>query len=224
VRVGVALRLLFGSLVTTAFFASVALAADAGSEVSLPVHRWRVIERESGPVNYYTVHTKASPPHIRAHYRSPLETTVLGFPLVESDRNRATKLRWRWRAIKLPAGANECSSGKGDSAAVIYVTWRRTLRWYTLKYVWSASAKPGTVCARKRTPFVAQDVIVLRSGLPLDTWQAESVDLRAAFRKHFADGDPEADIPEMIGVALMTDGDQTRSESIADYADFVLTR
>lgn len=204
--------------------ASLGAAPAANKEVRLPVTGFRIIERESGPTNYYTLFGKASPPYIRGHYKPPMRTAVLGHPLAEADRPHARRLRWRWRAVTLPSGGDECVKGKGDSAAVVYVTWRKTLRWYTLKYVWSASAKPGAICGRKRNPFVAQDTVVLRSGGPLNEWKSEEIDLRRAFRDHFADGDPDADVPDLVGIGIMTDGDQTRSESVADYADFVLTR
>jgi hypothetical protein len=200
-----------------------ALAAPAG-KLNLPVQRWRLVEEKSGPVNYYKMFKNASPPYLRGEYRPGLKTAVLGFQLADEDRARAKKLSWRWRAITLPKGGDECVEGKGDSAAVIYVTWRRGLRWYTLKYVWTASSTKGAVCAKKRNPFVAQDTIVLRSGGPLNEWHNEEIDLKAEFRKHFEGGDPEASVPDLLGVGLMTDGDQTKSPSVGDYADFVLTR
>ncbi len=199
-------------------------AVGSPSEVAMPVRGWRLVERESGPVNYYTLNKGGSPEFIRGAYRPGLKTAVLGFQLADGDRARATRLRWRWRAITLPSGGNECVKGKGDSAAVIYVTWKRSLRWYTLKYVWSAVATKGAVCGSKRNPFVAQDTVVLQTGGPLNEWKAEDIDLKAEFRKHFEDGDPNADVPDLMGVGLMTDGDQTNSPSVGDYADFVLTR
>ena len=108
--------------------------------------------------------------------------------------------------------------------AVIYVTWKRGLRWYTLKYVWSSVGAKGAVCDTKRNPFVAQDTVILQSGGPLNVWKRESIDLKAEFRKHFEDGDPRASVPDLLGIGLMSDGDQTQSESSADYADFVLER
>ena len=64
----------------------------------------------------------------------------------------------------------------------------------------------------------------MRSGGPLNEWQTEEIDLKAEFRKHFEGGDQSADVPDLLGVGLMTDGDQTKSHSAADYADFVITR
>ena len=185
---------------------------------------WRVVERESGPVNYYSVVDDPLNPYVHAAYKPPYETAVLGYQLPDADRPRARGLHWTWRAVTLPNGGNECASGKGDSAAVVYVTWKRGLKWYTLKYVWSAVGPLGKTCDKKRNPFVAQDTVILRSGGPLNAWQAEDIDLRAEFRKHFEDGDPNAEVPDMAGVGIMTDGDQTKSESSADYGTFIVLR
>lgn len=97
------------------------------------------------------------------------------------------------------------------------------LKWYSLKYVWSASRPAGTVCDRRRNPFVNQDTIVLRSGGPLGVWQRQSIDLATEFRKYFEGGDADADVPSPVGIAVMTDGDQTKTESTGDYADFVFS-
>jgi hypothetical protein len=210
--------------VVSGAIASASSAVAAPSELSMDVARWRVVKSESGKVNYYTVVKDPKLPYIRAEYRPPYKTAVLGFQLPDDDRQRARKLRWSWRAITLPKGGNECEKGKGDSAAVIYVSWKRGLRWYTLKYVWSAVGPKGAICASKRNPFVAQDTVILQSGGPLNVWKTEEIDLKAEFRKHFEDGDQNADVPDLLGVGLMSDGDQTQSNSSADYASFVIVR
>lgn len=183
-----------------------------------------MVERESGPTNYYRLFKDAEPPFIRAEYHPPFETTVLAVQVPDSDRASARVLSWRWRAVTLPNGGNECQAGKGDSAAVIYASWRRGLRWYTLKYVWSAVGHKGAVCDKKSNPFVAQNTVVLETGGPLNEWKTERIDLKAEFRKHFENGDATASVPDFLGVGIMTDGDQTRSDSSADYADFVVER
>lgn len=205
------------------FGSSTAIATEQAGH-RLPVATFRVVERESGPTNYYRLFKDADPPFIRAEYRPSYETTVLAVPVSEADRASARALSWRWRALTLPSGGNECAAGKQDSAAVIYATWRRGLRWYTLKYVWSAVGAKGAVCDKKSNPFVAQQTVVLESGGPLSEWKSERLDLRAEFRKHFENGDPSASVPDFLGVGIMTDGDQTHSNSSADYADFVLER
>jgi len=97
---------------------------------------------------------------------------------------------WKWRAISIAPRGNECVAGKGDSAAVIYVSWRRLLRWYAVKYAWSTVGTKGVTCDKKRNPFAAQDTVILQSGGPVNVWRDENVDLDVEFRKHFADGDP----------------------------------
>jgi hypothetical protein len=201
-----------------------AQAAQSGGAVNLDVTRWHVVTRESGPVNYYRVVDDPSLPFIHAEYTPPEKTTVLGVEISDSDRSRARAVSWQWRAVTLPQGGDECASGKGDSAAVVYLTWKRGLKWYTLKYVWSSVGQRGAVCDRKRTPFVSQDTIILQSGGPLGVWRSELIDLKQEFRRHFGDGDPNAEVPDFVGIGIMTDGDQTKSASSADYADFVLRR
>jgi hypothetical protein len=192
--------------------------------VAIDANQWRVIPRESGKDNYYTVVNEAgAPPFIRARYHAPQETAVLGFQIPDEVKSRAQALRWQWRAQTLPTGGDECQKGKEDSAAVVYVTWRRGLKWYTVKYVWSAVGPKGATCDRHNTPFSKQETVVLQSGGPLDTWHTEVLDLPAEFRKHFADGKADAEVPDLIGLGIMTDGDQTKSESSADYAGFVVS-
>jgi hypothetical protein len=204
---------------------STALAEPCGgqSALAIPATAFRLIESESGPVNYYRVVSESSLSFVRSDYQPPYETAVIGFRIPEADRANVGKLSWAWRAQRLPREGNECAPGKGDSAAVVYVTWKRGIRYYTLKYVWSTIGPHGGVCAKKRNPFVAQDTVILRSGGPLGTWQSETVDLPAVFRKHFADGDPKASVPDLIGIALMSDGDQTESQSSADFGRFSLS-
>lgn len=185
---------------------------------------WRIVERESGPDNYFTIVDSPEGPFLRADYRYPMKTAVLGVAVPEADRRAALRLTWRWRIGAFPVDADECTEGKQDSAAAVYASWRRGLRWYALKYVWSTTANKGTVCARKRNPFVAQDTVVLESAGPTDTWERESIDLADAFRRHFEKGDASAEVPPFMGVGIMSDGDQTHSRSAADYADFLVER
>jgi Protein of unknown function (DUF3047) len=220
-------RFLVTALASLAVFAGFGAALSSAAPRNarhFAVESFRVVERESGPVNYYRVFKDADPPFIHAEYRPPYATTVLGLQVPDDDRASAHVLSWRWRAVTLPRGGDECSEGKGDSAAVVYVSWRHTLRWYALKYVWSAVGPKGATCDRKSNPFMAQDTVVLESGAPLNEWKTERIDLKAEFRKHFADGDASADVPDFLGIGLMSDGDQTHSYSSADYADFVLAR
>jgi hypothetical protein len=153
-----------------------------------------------------------------------MKTALLGWQTPDGERQRVRRLRWSWRARVLPKAADECAPGKGDSAAVVYVTWRRGLKYYALKYTWSTSAAKGRVCDRKRNLFVAQDTVIVESGPPLRTWRTVEIDLAVAFRNHFEGGDMTAKVPDFVGIGIMSDGDQTRSESSADFGTFTLVR
>ena len=193
-------------------------------EVGIDAKSWQIVKRESGPVNYYSVVTEDGGSFVRSSYAPPMKTAVLGYQIADADRMRIKKVRWRWRAQALPAGGDECVAGKGDSAAVVYLTWRRTLRYYTLKMVWSGVGQIGRTCDSKRNPFVAQDTVILRSGGPLAEWRSEEIDLATEYRRHFEGGDPTADVPAFVGIGLMSDGDQTQTPSSADFGSFVLVR
>jgi hypothetical protein len=194
------------------------------SDLTIGAKDWSLIKRESGPTNYYGVVSEGGATFLRASYAPPMKTAVMGWQVPESDRRNLKKIRWSWRALSLPNGGDECVSDKADSAAVVYVTWKSGLRYKTLKFVWSAAGKPGAICDSKRNPFVAQDTVVLESGGPLGVWKNEEVDLAAAYRRHFEGGNPNAEVPDLIGIGVMSDGDQTQSKSAADYGAFTLTR
>jgi hypothetical protein len=198
--------------------------AEEPNEYELDVRNWKVIDRESGPINYYRIVNVPEMPYIHSEYQPQMETAVLGYQVPEETLDAARRLRWTWRAVALPRDGNECLGGHGDSAATVYVTWKRGLRYYTLKYVWSTSAPKASICARRRNPFVAMETIVQETGGPVGVWKTEEIDLKDEFRRHFENGDPSADVPSFLGVAIMSDGDQTNSTSAADFARFVLVR
>lgn len=213
---------LFGSTVAAAMLG--APPASAAGDLVIAPTGWRVIKSESGPVDYYSVQSDGVTTFVHSRYVPPMKTTVIGYAIPEADRQRIRKVRWTWRAVTLPNGGDECVSRRADSAAVVYVTWKRGLRYYTLKYVWSAVGTKGNVCDSRRNPFVAQDTIIVESGGPTGVWKNVEIDLAEHWRHHFAHDDPSADVPDFVGMALMSDGDQTNSESSADFGTFTLVR
>jgi hypothetical protein len=218
---GLALPLLFAATSAEAPRPAGRTAAQAVgpqlSETRIDAHSFRVIESYSGPVSYYRLVEDPEGSYIRANYRPPLETVTLGTEIPDSLRQRTKLVRWKWRAEALPRKGNECAAGYGDSAAVVYISWKRGLKWYSIKYVWSTEAPKGSVCDQKRNLFVVQDTVVLQSDGPTGVWKEEQIDPSAEFRKHF-----EGDVPDFVGIGLMSDGDQTQSVSAADYAGFTL--
>ncbi len=76
-------------------------AASADSGLVIDAHAWRVVARESGPVNYYRVTTESCTAFVRSRYLPPLKTTVLGWQVPDADRAKARRLKWSWRAQAL---------------------------------------------------------------------------------------------------------------------------
>ncbi len=174
---------------------------------------------ESGPAVYYQVMEEPEGPFIRASYRPGLETVTMGAEVPEPLRQKAKRLRWRWRAQTFPVGGNDCG-GPGDSVAAVFVTFKRGLKWYIIKYAWSSVGRRFTVCDPRRNLTLARDTVIFESGGVTGIWVREEIDLAREFRRHFARGRSDGDIPDFVGVGIMSDGDQTNSESSADYGGF----
>jgi hypothetical protein len=191
---------------------------------SLGIQGLQVLKRDSGPVNYYQTIGSGPGAYLHADYKPGLKTVTLFNPLPETFHKGVRRVRWRWRALVLPRRGNECAPGKGDSAAAVYMTWKNGLRWYSLKFIWSTEAKVGDVCNKSRTPFVFSDSIILHSGQTSSGWVAEEIDPNALFEKHFIDTGDTTELPEFQGFGFLTDGDQTQSESSADYAGFEIVK
>ena len=207
----------------TASDPSLSAREEQSKVLQVDLRSFQVVKDDSGPVNYYRVASDEGGEFIRGEYAPPMETTVLAWPMPDALRRSAARVRWRWRAVTLPLGGNECVSGKNDSAAVVYLTFKRGLRWYAIKYVWSSVGPRRATCDKRRNIVRAQDTVIAETGGPLNVWRTVEVDPEAEFRRHFDPGGGASDRPEFMGIGIMSDGDQTQSASAADYADFVVT-
>lgn len=215
-RAAILLALVLGS-------PAVAPAADPAPPAiwHIDLHSFRPVEGpSSGPQVYYHIVENPEGPILRGVYYPGMETVTMGVEIPERLRARVRQVSWRWRARAFPVGGDECRGGRGDSAASVSLAFKSGLKWYILKYVWSSVGPLGAVCDRKRTLLLARDTIVLESGGKAGVWLPEVVDVRQAFIDHFEGGNPRASVPDLVGIGLMTDGDQTHSESSADWADF----
>jgi hypothetical protein len=129
----------------------------------LDVHRFTVLERDSGPTNYYRVVEDPQGDLIRERYEPPLESVTLLADVGDEFRTGVERIRFGWRVWVLPIHGNECVDGRGDGAANFYFVWKRGLRWYSITLVWSSEGAVGATCNRTRNPFVASDSITRRT-------------------------------------------------------------
>jgi hypothetical protein len=127
-------------------------------------------------------------------------------------------IQWKWRVHQWPPGAKTDVDSKRDAAASVYVTLKDGYKGLVIKYIWSEQEPLGTQYKRGRwNPMGSLVGEVVRSGGPVGEWVTERRNLIEDFerlykRKHkgLAGG----------GIGVMSDGDQTKSQPEADYADF----
>jgi hypothetical protein len=129
-------------------------------------------------------------------------------------------LSWRWRARVLPKGGDESKKITNDSAAGLYVCFKGFVSLpYCIKYVWSSTVPAGTVLDSPHRK--ATKIVVLRSGpQQLGTWVKEKRDVYADYLKVFR----TKAVKNPVGIAVLTDSDDTRSRAAADYDDIAVSR
>ena len=125
-------------------------------------------------------------------------------------------LQWRWRVKQLPTGADERTEKTNDSAAAVYVVFDSTLMPRAIKYVWSSSLPVGT---RMQSPvYWRSRVVVLQSGnAHVGEWQQEVINFYQDYKGFFGE-----EPGEVVGIAVLTDSDATKSVAEAHYDDFSL--
>jgi hypothetical protein len=124
-------------------------------------------------------------------------------------------LGWKWRIHKLPEGGCERKRETNDSGAGVYVIFKGKFKLNKIiKYVWSSTLPIGTTI---ESPFNKNTmIVVLQSGNEkTGKWIDESVNIRNDFITLFA-----TEPPPVIGIAILSDSDNTSSQAIADYDDF----
>jgi len=129
-------------------------------------------------------------------------------------------LAWSWRPREFPKGADERQPGTNDSVLAVYtlVPYSRIAGPKAVKYIWSEKAPVGT---RLESNNGLTQVRVLRSGTAgRGEWQQEKVNVLDDYRKYF----DTKETPKPIGIAVLTDSDDTKSSASGDYADFRICR
>ncbi|MDD5225396.1 MAG: DUF3047 domain-containing protein [bacterium] len=174
---------------------------------------WKKIQ---GRADIYTVQVESGNAFLAAR-----PDKAAGMILTEAKVNPKDfpKLKWRWRAKKLPVGADETGkNGKNDCAASVYVVFDKGLTKYTkdtLRYVWSAYPHPRKMTLKMKD-YVFY-VIQENRDTPLDQWVEEEVDFAEDYRKLFKKAPPP-----VMAIGIQSDSDDTKTSSWADYDDFVL--
>lgn len=131
------------------------------------------------------------------------------------DLQKYPVLRWSWRPIEFPRGANE-KSGKNDSVLAVYllVPYSQIRGPEAVKYVFNEVVPVGT---RLESNGGLTQVRVLESGTDRrGQWVEEHADVRDDYLAYFQ----KKDVPKPAGIAVLTDSDDTGTSAQGDYADF----
>ena len=126
------------------------------------------------------------------------------------------RLRWDWRALRLPEGARETDRKRNDSGAALYVTFQRDWlgRPRSIKYVYSSTLAVGTIVDYGRLK-----VLVVASGTEgIGMWKTVERDVAADYRRIFGGDPPE----EPLSITLWSDTDDTNSISEVNFDNLVL--
>lgn len=192
------------------------------------------------PYNWYDRdgHNKTQffPPEVRSQYKYSIRQegsnkylhyagTVarhLNFPLVNKkwiNLRKTPILSWRWRVEKVPKGADENISRLNDSAAGVYVVYKLVGLFRipkSIKYAWSSTLPVGTILSKN---FDEQKIVILESGMKNSgKWITVRRNIAQDYRNLFGDEPPN----RPIAILILSDGDSTGNEAIADYDDFEL--
>ena len=175
--------------------------------------RWKVRGKEAVAQAVYRIAEEAGNRFLHAYANN--QDVQIGLEYAFQPKDYPI-LRWRWRATKLPPGADERAKRTNDSAASVYVIFDSGILPRAIKYVWSSSLPVGT---RLDSPvYWRAKVVVLQHG-PAESgeWRQETVNFYQDYKILFG-----FEPGEVRGIALLTDSDTMTSVAEAAYDDFML--
>ncbi len=125
------------------------------------------------------------------------------------------RLKWRWRARKLPEGASE--RDQNDTGGAVYVTFGSDWlgRPKSIKYTYSSSLPVGTTVS-----FGPLKVIVVDSAREprMGEWETVQRRIRDDYRQVFGEDPPD----RPVSITLWSDSDTTGDEAKVDVDDIEL--
>ncbi len=132
------------------------------------------------------------------------------------DLRTHPRLRWRWRAIHLPANAREDRRRWNDSGGAVYVTFGTDWlgRPISIKYTYSALLPRETV-----VDYGPLRVIVASSAREgFGHWVTVERDVVADYRRVFGKEPPA----RPLSITIWSDSDNTKDYAVVDFDDFEL--
>jgi hypothetical protein len=126
---------------------------------------------------------------------------------------RDVVLRWRWRVLRHPAGADPTIRSRDDRAAGVLVIVRRSwIPWRTraLLYQWTPARPAGEW---SHSPYSGRVPSIVLRDAPADSmWREETRDLGADLRRAFGT-EPE----RIVAIGVICDADDTGDRASAEF-------
>lgn len=148
------------------------------------------------------------------------------------DFSAGRQASWRWRVDQGVPPTDLARRGGDDRAIAVYFLFgddagvldspptslRAAMRrGRALVYVWGGDAASGSVVASPQMAGRGQMLVLRPASSPTGSWQSESVDLRADFRRVFG-----REAGPLVGVAVSTDSDDSRTVTEARLTDLAI--
>ena len=127
-------------------------------------------------------------------------------------------LTWRWKVMTLPAGGDVRNKSKDDQAAQIYLHFARfpkMINFWDIGYIWDSVTPKGSILPSRQPIGSRVQYIVLQSGSrKLGQWVSERRNVYKDHKRLFGKNPPE-----LMGIALMIDSDNTNSSAECYFDD-----
>ncbi len=152
------------------------------------------------------------------HYlaaRDEGESVILGKD-IKWNLKKYRYISFRWRIHQIPEGGDERYGKTVDSAAGIYIVYKKKLGLIpeSVKYVHSSTLPVGS--AMRRSGVGKPWMVVASSGTDhLGEWRTYVFDAYQAYKDTFGGEPPDT----AIGIGILSDANSTHSKAYADYDD-----
>lgn len=148
-------------------------------------------------------------------------------------------VRWRWKVENLLKNSDVSRKDGDDYPARLYITFEydpdkvslsKRLKYKAgraifgdipigaLNYIWETKTPVGTIVENAYTDF-AQMIVVESGPQKVGTWVQEERNIYEDYKKAFGE-----EPPQINGVAIMSDTDNTRERAVAYYGDIQFVR
>ena len=128
-------------------------------------------------------------------------------------------LRWQWKVLTFPAGADLRERSKSDATGHLFVIWPRfptLVRSRLVGYVWDPTLAAGTVMKSRKTGTVT--FIVVRSGSEhRGQWMTEERNVVDDYRRAFGE---EPEDPKAIALSIDTNDTHSSAEAVFGRIEF----